>query len=464
MKNKYKNLIKDTLIYAVGGIGSKLILFMLVPLYTNFLSTEEYGIADLFFTVSQLIVPILGVVIWDAVVRFALSKAEKKENVLLCSIIVWAVSSIATIVITPLFGLYRPIADWKWYLSIYIIINILNGIEFNYIKAKEQNKLYSIMSIVQTLLMALANILFIVVIPMGVEGYIIANILGTLVSTLGIFIFGKIPRDIKNAIFSADLMKRMLAFSVPLILNNLSWWVIHSANKVIIEFAMGASILGIYTVATKIPSLINVLISIFQQSWTISSVKEVEGSNDSDFYSGVFNAVCLVAFGMSFGIIVVIKPFMSIYVGSEFVEAWKYIPLLLVGTTFSAISSYFVTLYAALKKSLNNMISTLIPAIINIIVCIVLVNLLGLWAAIIGTCVSYFIMSLARMVDVTRFIKIKIDYIRLIMNSLVLIINAVLVSLEIHIYLVSAVALLLFILINIKYIKSILTGLIKRKI
>lgn len=463
MKNKYKNLIKDTLIYAIGGLGSKLILFFLVPLYTNYLSTEEYGIADLVFTISQLVIPIVGIVIWDAVVRFALSKSEKKEDVLLCSLVIWAISSVATISLTPLLGFYEPISEWKWYLSIYVIVNIFMSIELNYIKAKEQNKLYSIISIVQTLSMALANILLIVVVPMGISGYVTANILGNSVAAIGIFIFGRIDRDIRNAHFSGDLMKRMLAFSIPLILNNLSWWAIYSANKIIIEAIVGASILGLYTVATKIPSLINVLISIFQQSWTISSVKEIETTNDSKFYSSVFDAVSLVAFGMSVGIILVIKPFMTIYVGSEFVEAWKYVPILLAGATFSAISSYFVTLYAALKKSLNNMLTTLIPAIINIVITLLLIKYIGVWGAVIGIFVAYFVMALVRMIDVTRYIKMKIDVVRFIFNSLILIADAVLVSMEISIYLVSVIAILLFAVVNLKYLKSVALTLKKRK-
>ena len=67
---KYTRLIKDTFVFALGNLGSKLILFFLVPLYTNYLTTEEYGTADLVFTISQFLVPIFSVVIFDAVIRF----------------------------------------------------------------------------------------------------------------------------------------------------------------------------------------------------------------------------------------------------------------------------------------------------------------------------------------------------------------------------------------------------------
>lgn len=455
MNDKYKKLLKDTLIFAIGGIGSKIILFLLVPLYTNYLSTEEYGTADLIFTISQFIIPFVSLVVFDATVRFALSKNEKKEDVLLCSLAVWGIGSIVTICATPLIGLYAPIARWKWHLCIYVIINIFMSIELNYIKAKEQNKLYAIISIVQTLAMALSNILFIVIIPLGVDGYVLANIIGNLVAALGIFFFAKIFKDIRNARFSSSLLKKMLMFSAPLVLNNLSWWAIHSANKIIVELVLGASVLGIYTVATKIPSLINVMISIFQQSWGISTVKEVESSNDSDFYSNTFDVFSFIAFSMSIGLILVIKPLISIYVGESFVEAWKYIPLLLASATFSAISSYFVSIYSALKKSANNMITTLIGAIANVVVSMVLVHYIGLWGAIIGTFVAYFILGIIRMIDATRFIKMKIAVWRFIINSIILIAEAVLVSLGIKIYLVSGVAIGLFVIVNVKFLKSL---------
>lgn len=462
MNSKYKKLIKDTFIFALGSVGSKLILFFLVPLYTNFLSKEEYGTADLIFTVCQLIIPFVGVVFHEAVTRFGLSKNEKQEDVLLCGLIVWAVAAVVAVLITPLIGLYTSIAKWKWHICLYVIVNVIMTIELCYIKAKEQNKLYAVMSVLQTLVMALTNVLFIVIIPLGVDGYVWANILGNLAAALGFFLFGKLWRDIKVAHFSSDLLKRMAVYSAPLILTNVSWWVIYSANKIVVEAVLGAAVLGLYTAASKIPALINVVISIFQQSWGISSVKEVESSNDSEFYSNIFNVFSFIAFAMSIGLILIIKPFMTLYVGAEFVESWRYVPILLASATFSAISSYFVSMYAALKKSVNNMITTLIGALLNLGICLLLVKEIGIWAAVIGTFAAYFVMAIARMVDVKRYLKIKVDLPRLILNTVILITEAVLVSFEIRIYLVSSVALVLFLLVNFKFMKLLLQKIFKK--
>ena len=453
MNGKYKNLIKDTLVFAIGGVGSKLILFLLVPLYTNYLTTEEYGIADLIFTISQFVVPFVGVVIYDAVMRFGLSKEEQKEDVLLCSLVVFVFGTVATIIITPLLGLYEPVAKWKWHLCIYVIITIFLYIEMNYIKASGNNKLYAVMSIIQTLFMALLNILFIVVVPLGVDGYVIANIASTLVAAIGIFMFGGIFQGIRKAKFSSVLLKKMLLFSAPLILNNISWWVIFSANKIVVEIVLGASVLGIYTVASKIPSLINILISVFQQSWGISTIKEIESSNDSKFYTDILNAFSFLAFLMSIGLILIIKPLMTVYVGVDFVSSWRYVPLLLASATFSALSSYYASFYSALKKSLNNMFTTLVAATISIFTTLLLIKNVGLWGAILGTFFAYFVLCIIRMVDVSRFIGFKIDKLRFIINSTILIVEAVFVSLEIQIYRVSSIALILFFVVNFKQIK-----------
>lgn len=164
--------------------------------------------------------------------------------------------------------------------------------------------------------------------------------------------FGK---DLKRANFRVPLLKRMILYSAPIILNNVSWWIINSLDKIMIEGMMNAAALGIYTVATKIPSLINVIISIFSQAWGLSTIKEIESSNDTGFYSSVFRMYSFITFGAGVAVVSIIKPFMTVYVGQEFEDAWKYVSLLVVSAVFYSISAYFGTLYNALQKTVNSM-------------------------------------------------------------------------------------------------------------
>ena len=403
--SKYKNLLKDTLLFALGSIGSKLILFVMMPIYTNYLTQSEYGISELVFSVSQLLIPFISLVIFDAVVRFGLSKERCAEDVLLIGLLVFGAGSVLTILITPLIGLYDTLAEWKWYLCAYIIANILVSIEYSYLKATDQNKLYAVVNILQTLILAVLNVVLLVFVKMGVQGYLISMIAASAGAAAVVFLAGKLPAALKKARFRRDLLGQMLAFSAPLILNNVSWWAIHSSDKVMLELMIGSAALGVYTVATKIPSLINVIISIFSQAWNISAVKEVEGSNDTSFYSDVFYVYQFVVFGACIGIVSVVKPFMSIYVGEEFRDAWRYIPLLLLGASMSAIASYFGSLYAAMKKSVNNMLTTLSAALVNIAVNYVMIPKIGIMGAVMGTVAAYLMLAGVRLFDVRKFIE-----------------------------------------------------------
>ena len=279
--------MKDTLIFSLGSFGSKIILFFMVPLYTNYLTTEEYGTADLVFTVAQFLTPIMSVVIHDAIIRYGLSNDFKREDVLRVGYYIIGVDILVAIALGPVVGLYKPLTQWKWYLSVYAVISIVDSIQFNYLKVCGKNRLYAVLSVLKTACMASLNVLLLAIKHIGVRGYLLANILALLLTNLLVFVLGKYASELKRSEHDSKLLKEMLWYSAPLILNNISWWVIQSSDKVMIEYILGPAMLGLYTVAAKIPALINVVISIFSQAWGISSITEYEDSNDSTFYSTV---------------------------------------------------------------------------------------------------------------------------------------------------------------------------------
>ena len=253
-----------------------------------------------------------------------------------------------------------------------------------------------------------------------------------------------------NGKLDRNLLSEMIRFSAPLILNNVSWWVIQSSDKIMIEAMVGAAALGLYTAATKIPSLINVIISIFSQAWGISSVREFESTNDKGFYTEVFTTYSVIGFGAAVCINTIVKPFMAIYVSQDFFESWRFVPLLLVSASFSAVASYFGSLYGALKKSFNNMRTTFTAAIINIIVNYLCILWLGAWGAIIGTVMAYFVLAIYRMVDVLRYIKFDPQWKEFILNIVIVLMQAIFISLDFHIWIVSIIAVMMFVFVNRK--------------
>ena len=455
--NKYKTLIKDTSIFAIGSIASKAIVFFLVPLYTNCLSADEYGIADLVFTIAQLVVPFVSLVIFDGVIRFGLERRERPQDALLIGCVVWFIGSAVTIALSIFVNFYTAINEWKVYLALYVIENVLLSIELNYLKVIDKNVIYAISSVVQTAILALMNIVLLVFFEMGVQGYLLANIVSQLVAIILTGFFGNLISELRKAKWDTILAKEMIKYSSPLVLNNLSWWVVQSSDKVMIEKMITASALGVYTVACKIPSLINVFVSVFQQAWGLSSIREVDSSNDNRFYANVLETVYFLTCFGCLGLLIIIKPFMEVYArGDGYEDAWTLVPLLLVSAVFSAVAAYFGSMYGALKKSVNNMNTTLIAAILNIVVNYFAIELLGVIGAVIGTFASYMVLAIIRMVDVNKYIEVPINTSKFVCNAVIIIITAILITCKINIYVNSCMAMIIFLVINRDFINKII--------
>lgn len=449
MKKKMSVLLKDTAIFAVGNIGSKFILFFMMPLYSAYLSTAEFGVAELVFTFGQFIVPFITLDLVQAITRFGLVKDESTENVAFIGFWAWIISSIIALALVPLYGLYKPIQQWRWYLAAYLIAFNAVSLELGYLKVKDKNNLYALTSLLQTFLMATLNILLLAVIRMGIQGYLIANITASVCASLVPFFVGNFWKDIQAGVFDSTLLYKMIAYSAPLVLNTVSWWLIHSSDKIMIEAMISASALGLYTVAAKMPSLMNVIISIFQQSWGISSIKEAESSNDSEFYTTVFYGYSFITCGACIFLVSIIKPFMHIYVSNEsYFVAWRFVPLLLASSVFSSISSFFGGLYGAFKKPINNMATTLIGAAINVVVNYICITSIGVWGAVIGTVCAYFALAHIRMIDIHRIAGIQISVKKYLSNIIIVLVQAILVSLDQFAALISVVAICLFMLNN----------------
>lgn len=448
--NKYQRLLKTTGIYAIGSIGSKAIIYFLVPFYTNILTTEEYGTADLVFTFSQLMIPMLSIAIYNGVRRYGLSKESSPNEALSQGITIWICTCIVSVLVTPMFSFYSPISPWKWYLCLHVDFSTLHLILNSYLQTIGKNKEFAIANILHSLFLALLNILFLTVLNMGVSGFLLANIIAVVLVDVIIICVTKINPFGLFKLFNKQLAKKMIVYSAPIILNDISWWVIHSSDKIMIENMVGADSLGLYSVAAKIPSMISVLISIISQAWGISSIIEVESTNDNTFYKDVFDLYAILGFSGSIFLVSIMKFFMKIYVGAEFYIAWQFAPVLIASASFTAISSYCGSVYAAIKKNMNSMWSTLFAAIINVIVNFVGISLWGVWGALLGTISSCFFVAIVRLVDVCRYINMRINIVRFIMNCSIVIVQAVLVSLDYHVVIISIISMALFIILNYK--------------
>lgn len=426
MMNRYKSLANDSIILTVGNFSSKLIIFLLMPVYTVYLSKEQYGISDLINNSVELLIPIGTICIADALFRFSFDYEEKQKEMLQISFIVILGGLIIILCIIPILSKFIQ-REYIFYFLLIYLTSAYKNLFSQFARGKNRTKLFAISNLLGTIALCIFNIYFLAVIGLNIRGYLLSIVLSNLVVILIILSF--IRRDISSVLkikgFNLELFRDMLYYSIFLIPNAVAWWISNISDRYFIIVYYGAGVAGIYAAAAKVPALMNVMASIFQQAWQISSIKEYNCSEKNEYYSVIFN---LYSFALVLGcsMIILVTPLVSKFLlAKDFYSGWVYTPILVLATLYNCFSYYFGTFYTVIKRNKMLMITTLVGALLNIILNIILIKPFGVYGACIATLISYLVIFMIRYQDTKKFVKIKIDIRRLILKNVFLFMQVV---------------------------------------
>ena len=212
-----------------------------------------------------------------------------------------------------------------------------------------------------------------------------------------------------------------MKYSIPLVPNQVSWWIINVSDRTIITYILGIGINGIYSAATKFSSICTTLFNIFNLTWAESASLYIKDKDSSAYFSNIMNITLKLFVSLCLGIIAFMPfVFKLLITGEGYASAYYQIPILLVAVIFNIFVSFVGSLYVALKKSKEIAKTSIYCAIINISVNLALVKFIGLYAASISTLAAYLAMSIYRYLDVQKYVKLKFDK-KFIFNSIVMI-------------------------------------------
>lgn len=434
MKNKNKKILdlsKNTILFAISSFGTKFISFFLISLYTSVLNTGEYGIVDIITTTVQLLIPLLTFNIQDAVLRFSLDEQYNSEDVLNVGFRMVGISSIILGVILAVLNkmiFYKIGLNYLLFLYVSFLCGAVNNILSMYLKAKNMVKELVFWGGMNTIVTFVTNIFLLRVIEMGVNGYIIAFVSGTLIANIGMFISGKIFNALRQSEMSRKLVVSMLTYSFPLIVNSLGWWITNASDRYILTFFCGAVINGIYAVSYKIPSILSAVQSIFYNAWSISAIKEFDKDDSDGFIGKVYSA-----YGMGTVFVCSLIMMANVYIAqllysNDFFQAWKYVPFLLVGTAFYGMGLFVGCIYTAAKETKLISITTVIAALINILLNIIFIPLFKASGAAIATMIGYFSCWLVRIIWLKKLVHVQVEWYKQILCIVMLIGQSIIAS------------------------------------
>lgn len=420
--NKYRYLAKNTIVFAISSFGSKLLAFLLVPFYTNILSTSEYGTADLITTSASLLIFAVTLSISDAVLRFGIEKEDLHKGVFRYALSVIIKGFIIFGVAISIISFFNPF-HWEKYLYLLLFLtvcsNALNQIVANYLRAIDRIYSVAIMGILTSFFAIVSNIVFLIIFKRGVIGYLISFVMGyTLAAIYGFVIIFKHDKNWFKQECSRETRIMMLKYSLPLIPNGLAWWMNSSLDRYFIIFFCGVSVNGLYAVASKIPTILNVINQVFHQAWNLSAIKEYNNEDKETFFQKMYSLYNMVLV-VSCSILVLLNIQLArLLFAKEFFHAWEYSSVLLLSAVFSALSGFIGSVFVAVKESKVFAISTVIAAIANTILNWIMIPLYGAIGAAIATIISFIIIWGVRYFCAKKYIILSYNLTRDIISYL----------------------------------------------
>ena len=409
--SKGKDLAKNTAIVSIGKICTQLITFLLLPVYTAVLSNEEYGVVDLLNTLTSLLLPIVTLQIEQGIFRYLIDCRENNEKQikLITTIIRFMIiQSRACIVI---FLCVSPFIhnEYKYFLMANLLMGIFSSLLLQICRGLGDNATYAIGSFITGAFTVVLNVIFIVAFRWGAYGMLGATAISNFICAVYIFLKRKIYKYIKPKQFDKKILKEIIKYSVPLIPNMISWWIVSASDRTIISAVIGIAQNGIYSAANKFSGVFTTLYSVFNLTWTESASININSEDRDEFFSKILDFVIRFFGCLCLGTIAVMPFAFNILINEKFAEAYYQIPILILGSVFNILVSFVGSIYVAKKLTKEIAKTSVISAVINIFVNIALIKSIGLYAASISTVIAYALMFIYRWIDVKIYVKFNVN-------------------------------------------------------
>ena len=423
-QEKTSSLLKNTGILALGNFSSKALVFLLVPLYTAVLSSEEYGAYDVVYNTATLLVPLLTFNIAEAMMRFPLDEGADLPRIARIGLGTTIASSVLVCLIQ-----FIPFAPWEGqlgaeYFGLLYLSNALYTSLSYYARGLDRMGDVAAAGLISAATMLFLNILFLVVLDLGLDGYFFANSAALLVPFFWLLfrlrgvVFGPAQHS------SDPLFGKMVRYAYPLAAATVGWWFVNVSERYIVLAICGADANGIYSAAAKLPSILSTIGSVFIQAWQISVIKGFDEHDSDGFYRKVFDSVeTLLVLACS--ALIALAPFVAqIMLSGEFYSGWRYTPFLFIYALFNTMGGLFGPFFSAKLDTKPLVTSTLLGGIVNVIAGVPLVWLFGVQGAALSSLLSGIVGWAYRSCKVRKYVKVSFHFQRSLAIYGILIVQA----------------------------------------
>lgn len=413
-RGRFGKLFSDTVILAIGTFGSKLLVFLLMPLYTALLSPSQYGTAELITGTANLIMPFACVGITSGIFRFAAEKGTDREGVFSSGMVLLGAGLCGTV----LLGAVALCIGAAWRTEIllvvlYVLAADLQAVCAQYVRAVDRTRLFAVQGILNTLVTVGFNILFLMAFDLGVTGYVLSTVVGNLLTTAFLVVSAGLWRVFRLSRVSRTAMRELFRFSLPMVPTTICWLITDLSDRYLVSWFCGEAVNGVYSAAYKIPTIVNLVSGIFMQAWQFSAVvQSTDGEECSRFYSQVFRGFLSVIFIGSGGLILLSPWLCRLLLNSAYHEAWRYMPTLLCAAALESVVSFLASVYMVRKKSMHSFLTAVAGTGLNLLLNFLFIPRTGSFGGALGaaiaTLIGYAAVWVLRMADVPHLLRFRL--------------------------------------------------------
>ncbi len=391
------NLAKNTILLSIGTVMTKSINLLMIPLFSAWLSTEDYGMFDLLVTYVSLLIPFITMSGSDAIFRFAIDKdkIEDKQKYITTG---FGITLINTAAICGVILIIRLVTGWAYAIPfiLLLIAELFNNHLQGVIRAIRRLTIYSLSNIISTLGISVCVSILVWKYQLGLTGIILGYAWGYFLGEIVMVVSVRYWKYLKPDSFSFTIVKEMVKYSFPLIPNNISWWIINVSDRTAIHLFLGAAANGIYAISYKIPNFCASIFNVFSISWQETAIDLIDSKERNQYYSYVYNSLICTLVSLCGGLLS-LNYFLFQYIFDiRYYDAKYYSPILISSVIFGSMTQYFGGIQISLKRTKENGVTTMIGAVANVVIDLVLIKYIGLYAAALSTITANIIVCVLR--------------------------------------------------------------------
>ncbi|SCN23720.1 MATE efflux family protein [Clostridium sp. N3C] len=415
--SKAKLFIESFLIYGLGGVISKLIPLIMLPIITRLMpDTFYFGLNDLSVTVVSFGTALAIMGMCDAMFRMFFEKEDEEYRKDICSSALGftLLTSFAVFIILIIFRSFVSkliFSDVKYQnllllTAMSILIGSTNSIVAAPTRMNNQRKVFLITNTLSSVLS------YAVSIPLLIRGYyVVALPLSSVISALAIeVIFGILNKNwfqLKRV--NWQYIKEMLVIGLPLLPNFLIYWLLNASNRLMIAKMMGNEYTGIYAVGAKLGQVSQLIYTAFAGGWQYFAFSTMKDEDQVQTTSNIYEYLGVISFIAGMFVAALSKPIFHLLFTGEYVKGYIVAPYLFLAPLFQMLFQVASNQYLVIKKTWPNMLILSVGAVVNIIINFTLIPTIGIEGAAIASLLGYVVSNIVCILALKRIKLIRLS-------------------------------------------------------